>query len=85
MDEHGGWTTTDHLLASIVDSLGIVQYHALVGPHADPKRLRSVKPPQRIPRPGHHQQEQRKKRKATSEELREIFGGAQYRPREGVN
>lgn len=76
----GGWTITDHLLASVIDGLGVVGYHALVGPHADPKKLRSVKPPERTYRPGTHARRQR--RKATSEDLKRMFGGhASYRPR----
>ena len=81
----GGWTVTDHLLASAVDLLGIVSYHALVGPHADPKKLRSLKPPQQFPRPGQDgQPRRRQKRKATSADLQRMFGGSTaYRPREG--
>ena len=67
------WTRPEHMLASVIDSLGVVSHHALMGPHADPKKLRSVKPPKPIERPG---LQRRKKRKATTEELRELFGGS---------
>jgi hypothetical protein len=77
--ELGGWTITDHLLASAIDALGVVSYHALVGPHADPKKLRGVKPPPRITRPGVRPE----RRKATSDDLKRMFGGAAaYRPKE---
>lgn len=79
MPEHGGWTVTDHLLALVVDSLGITAYNALLGPHADPKKLRRVKPPERLPRPGARPQ----RRRASSDDLKRMFGaGASYRPRE---
>ena len=79
-DEHGGWTVTDHLLATVIDALGAVGYYSLVGPHVDPKRLRSVKPPQRMHRPG-DEARKRRRRQATSDDLKQIFGGATaYRP-----
>lgn len=82
LDEgHRGWTVTDHLLATAIDALGVVSHHALVGPHADPKKLRSIKPPPRMPRPGAH--EAKPRRRATSDDLKRIFGGAAaYRPKE---
>ena len=67
------WTREEHFLAAIVDALGLTGHYALVGPHVDPKKLRTVKPPKPMPRPG---QERRKKRKATPEELRELFMGS---------
>lgn len=80
LPEHAGWTLTDHLLASVIDTLGVVAFNALVGPHADPKRLKKLKPPERLPRPGH-----RPRRRASSDDLKRMFGGAvAYRPREGV-
>jgi hypothetical protein len=79
MPELGGWTLTDHLLASVVDALQVVAVNALVGPHADPKRLKRLKPPTPVQRP--HAQRQR--RKATSDDYKRMFGGAAaYRPRE---
>lgn len=80
MPDMGGWTTTDHLLATVVDALGVVGHNALIGPHADPKKLRKVKPPDRFPRPGHH----KPRRKASSEDLKAMFGGGEiaYRPKE---
>lgn len=80
MDELGGWTLTDHLLASVVDALHEVGYSALIGPHVDPKKLRKVKPPEPVTRPG----ARRQRRQASSEDLKRKFGGAAvYRPREG--
>jgi hypothetical protein len=82
MEGMGGWTITDHLLASVVDSLGTVAYNALLGPHVDPKKLRGVKPPQPMDRPSTTHQ-RRERRKATSEDLKRMFGGgAAYRPKE---
>jgi hypothetical protein len=83
MEGMGGWTITDHLLASVIDQLRAVSYNALVGPHADPKRLRKLKPPERFPRPA--EEKRRKRRKATSEDLKRMFGdggSVAYRPRE---
>lgn len=81
MDEYGGWTVSDHLLASTVDALGMVAYSALVGPHADPRKLRSMKPPKPMMRPGMA----KPRRRATSDDLKRLFGdGAVYRG-EGVN
>lgn len=83
MEEFGGWTITDHLLASVVDALGVVSHNALVGPHADPKKLRSIKPPDRFPRPGAAQRRKPKRRRASSDDLKRMFAGAaQYRPKE---
>jgi len=78
----GGWTVTDHLLATTVDALGVVAWNALVGPHADPKKLRRLKPPERLARPG-AQPERKQRRKATSADLRELFGSSTSY--EGVN
>lgn len=64
------WTRGEHLLATIVDALQVVGYNALVGPHADPKKLKSLKRPKPIPRPG----PARKRRKATVAEMVELFG-----------
>lgn len=73
-----GWTLTDHLLATIVDQLSVVAHHALVGPHADPKKLRNLKPPKPVERP----HAPRKRRRATSEDMKRMFGGgAAYRPK----
>lgn len=80
MDGMGGWTLTDHLLASVIDGLGVVAYNSLVGPHADPRRLRRIKPPATFPRPTTTHRRQR--RKATSEDLKAMFGGGVYRPKE---
>lgn len=78
MPEHGGWTLTDHLLASAVDVLGVVAHNALVGPHADPKKLRRIKPPERLPRPSRP-----RRRQASTDDLKRMFGkSVAYRPRE---
>lgn len=73
MPEMAGWTLTDHLIASVVDALRDVSYSALVGPHADPKKLRKIKPPEPVPRPGTHG---RPRKRASSDDLKRIFGGA---------
>lgn len=65
------WTRVEHLLASIIDALGVVAYNALVGPHADPKRLRRVKPPTPIARPG-----VRHRRRASGAETAAFFARA---------
>lgn len=76
-----GWTLTDHLLASVVDAVQGVGYSALIGPHADPKKLRGVKPPPPVHRPG--AQTKRPRRRATSDDYKRIFGGsAAYQPKE---
>jgi hypothetical protein len=70
---HGNqWNRIEHFLAVIADSLAVAGHYALVGPHVDPKKLRSVKPPKPMLRPG----QRRKRRKATPEELRELFRGS---------
>ena len=74
--ELGGWTVTDHLLASVIDTLGVVSYNALVGPHADPKKLRQVKPAEAIPRPGKAQRQRTQRRRATADDLKTMFAGA---------
>lgn len=63
------WTRVEHLLASIADACAVIAHNSLIGPHADPKKLRSIKPPKPIPRPG----EPKKKRKPTGAELREVL------------
>ena len=73
------WTRTEHLLANVSDLLGVVAYNALMGPHADPKKLRRMKPPKPMARPG---LTPRKRRKATSEDLMQIFGSGHHRPQE---
>lgn len=75
MDEMGGWTVSDHLLATIADRLGVVAYNALVGPHADPKKLRRAKPPKPVTRPSVPHHRHRPRRRATSDDLKAIFGG----------
>lgn len=81
LPEHAGWTITDHLLASVIDTLGVVSHNVLVGPHADPKKLRKIKPPERVPRPSLRKPPRR--RKATSDDLKRMFGGAAaFRPKE---
>lgn len=81
MEDMGGWTVTDHLLATLIDAVGAASHHALIGPHADPKQLRKVKPPDRLPRPG---AQKKQRRRATSDDMKRVFGGsAAYRPREG--
>lgn len=84
MDEMGGWTVSDHLLATIADRLGVVAYNALVGSHADPKKLRRAKPPEPIPRPTTPHHRPRPRRRATSDDLKAMFGGGSvaYRPKE---
>lgn len=59
------FTRSEELLANIIDLLQVVAYNALVGPHVDPKKLRSLKPPTPMPRPG-----QKRKRRGTT--LREL-------------
>ncbi len=71
----GQWSRVEHLLATIVDALGVVSHHALVGSHIDPKKLRSVKPPNPLPRPGG---QRRPRRKATSGDLRRVFSAVTY-------
>lgn len=69
------WTRTEELLASVVDLLGLVAYHALIGPHVDPKALKRMKPPEPMPRPG----QKRRKRGTTMGQLmalqKELGGG----------
>lgn len=65
------WTRIEHLLASILDACTATSYNALVGPHLDPKKLKRLRPPKPIPRPG--EEATRKKRKATSAELRQVL------------
>lgn len=52
MPDSGGWTITDHLLATVVDMLGQTAHSALIGPHLDPKKLRGMKRPEPMRRPG---------------------------------
>lgn len=73
---------TDHLLATVIDAVGVAGYHALLGPHVDPKKLRSVKPPEPMTRPGVAARRRHHRRKATADDLKQIFGGGAtaYRP-----
>lgn len=69
-DVHGSqWTRMEHLLATLIDAVNAVAYNALVGPHADPKKLRHVKSPKPVPRPG----SRRKRRRATPVETGDFF------------
>lgn len=77
------WTRSEHLIATVVDAVQIAAYNALVGPHADPKKLRNVKAPKPIERP----HLRRKKRKATVAEMVELFGagGHVVNPKESAH
>lgn len=67
------WTRPEHLLAALIDAVNATAYNALVGPHADPKKLRSVKAPKPIERPG----TRRRRRRASGEEMAAFFGRMQ--------
>lgn len=79
MPELAGWTLTDHLLASVIDAVHQTSHSALIGPHVDPKKLRKLKPPTPVQRPAAH----RRKRRATSDDLKQLAGAAAvYAPEE---
>lgn len=81
MPDLAGWTLTDHLLASVIDAVRETSHSALIGSHVDPKKLRKLKPPTPLPRPG--ERHRRARPRASSDDLKRIFGGsAAYRPRE---
>lgn len=69
--ELGGWTVTDHLIASLIEVTDAAAWRSLL-----PHLKKGFKPqPITVPRPGQHTQRRSKKRKATSADLKEIFGG----------
>lgn len=50
-DGHAPWSHTDMLLADLIDSVNIVTF-VLRQAHSDPKKQKSIKPPEPVHRPG---------------------------------
>lgn len=65
------WTRTDELVASLIEVVDASGWR-VVSPHLE-KGARTPKP-LRVPRPG----QRRQKRKATSDDLKRMFGGGTF-------
>jgi hypothetical protein len=71
------WGVSEHLLASLIEVVDAVSWRPVL-PHVK----RGWKQPKAVQVPRPHQQERSRRRRATSEDLKRIFGGGAYRPRE---
>lgn len=67
------WTRTDELIASLIEVVDASAWR-VVSPHL--KKGTRPPTPLRVPRPG--QPQRRHRRKATSDDLKRLFGGGAY-------
>lgn len=71
------WTRSEHMIVALLDAVNMAAYNALVGPHVDPKKLRSVKPPKPTARPTARSGPQGKRMKVSPRDLARMLAVAE--------